>query len=119
MNPDHLPHDADDAAGDALMERYRTSAGVVAFHDGFTDRVLARLERSSADLSPTVALERVFLKLAPLAAAAVLLIATMNVLTSRTSGQPLVDRVLGLKTVTLAAAYTLDTELTGDGVLSR
>jgi hypothetical protein len=43
----------------------------------------------------------------------------MNVITTRSSGQPLVDRVLGLKTVSLAAAYTFDAELTGDAVTSQ
>ena len=134
MNPDERRKDADavprlnasiaDATPlDAAMTRYRASAGTVAFDAGFADRVLARLEQTSvgisADISPTIALERVFFKLAPLAAAAALIIAMMNVVTTRTSGQPLVDRVLGLKTVSLASAYTLDSELAGDGLLTQ
>jgi hypothetical protein len=134
MNPDERRTDPDDVqrldassvdAGhlDAAMARHRANAGTVSFDAGFADRVLARLERSSGDvvgeISPTIALERVFFKLAPLAAAAALLIATMNVISTRTSGQPLVDRVLGLKSVTLASAYTLDSELAGDGILTQ
>jgi len=134
MNPDERRQDADgvqrldissvDATHlDAALTRYRASAGTVAFDAGFADRVLARLDAVSrdiaVDISPTVALERMFFKLAPLAAAAALIIATMNVVTTRTSGQPLVDRVLGLKTVSLASAYTLDSELAGDGILTQ
>jgi hypothetical protein len=124
MQPDNERGDADDdRALDATMARYRASAGTVAFDAGFADRVLARLEQPSGtvvgNIAPSIALERVFFKLAPLAAAAALLIATMNVITTRSSGQPLVDRVLGLKAVTLASAYTLDSELAGDGILTQ
>lgn len=108
---------------DATMSRYRSGAGTIAFDAGFADRVMTRLHASSGrvvgEISPALALERVFRRLAPLASTAALLVVMINVLTTRSSGQPLVDRVLGLKSVTLASAYMLDSELSGDGILTQ
>ena len=87
------------------MASIRRQAGTVGFSAGFTDRVLARLAapRSLAD-----GLQRGFLRLAPFAAAAAMLLGAVNLIASRASGQPLVERVLGLPAVTLAAAYSLE-----------
>jgi hypothetical protein len=94
---------------EARMARLRQQAGPVAFDAGFADRVMARLERqpSWAD-----GLQTVFLRLAPLAAAAVLVLGTVNLVNMRTSGQPFLDRVLELQPVNLAAAYSLEMEIT-------
>ena len=39
----------------------------------------------------------------------------MNVVQSRTTEQPLLDRMLGLRAVTLEAAYTLDLDVESTG----
>lgn len=93
---------------EARMARLRPLAGPAAFDAGFADRVMARIARQ-----PTLAdgLQRVFLRLAPLAAAAVLILATANFLGSRTSGQPFLDRVLSLQPATLGAALAFDVSL--------
>lgn len=93
----------------ARMARLRQQAGPVAFEAGFADRVMARLERQA---SLTDGLQAVFLRLAPLAAAAVLALGTVNMMNTRASGQPFLDRVLQLQAVNLAAAYSLDMEIT-------
>ncbi len=118
-----------DAALEAQMQRVRQQLRPAAFRTGFRDRVmvaiatesLAGVRRDSFGRVPTDAaqppaniadaLPRVFARLAPLAAAAALVLATMNFVGTRATGQPIVERVLGLPTVTLAAAYTLDTDL--------
>jgi len=99
----------DETELEARMARLRQRAGPVAFEAGFADRVMARLERQP---SLTDGLQTVFLRLAPLAAAAVLVLATVNLLNTRTSGQPFFDRVLQLQPVSLAAAYSLEMEIT-------
>lgn len=102
MNPDETELEA-------RMALLRQQAGPVAFEAGFANRVMARLERQ-----PSLAdgLRTVFLRVAPLAAAAVLVLATVNLLDTRTSGQPFLDRVLELQPVDLAAAYSLEMEIT-------
>ena len=102
MNPDETELEA-------RMARLRQRAGPVAFEAGFADRVMARLERQA---SLTDGLRTAFVRLAPLAAAAVLVLATVNLMNTRTSGQPLLDRVLQLQPVSLAAAYSLNMEIT-------
>ncbi|MBL0169980.1 MAG: hypothetical protein IPP90_04485 [Gemmatimonadaceae bacterium] len=94
------------------LTRYRALRGAVAFDLGFADRVMARLaapRRLSDELQP------VFWRLTPLAVAAALLLATMNLLNTRASQQSLVDRVLGMPTVTVATAYALDGDLSAWG----
>ena len=79
------------------MARLRRRSGPASFGSGFSTRVMSRLAapRPMAD-----GLERVFLRLAPLAAVESVLVGQ----------RPLIDRLLGLPEVTLAAAYSL-----GDG----
>ena len=102
MNPDQTELET-------RIVRLRQLAGPVAFEAGFADRVMARLGRQ-----PSLAdgLRTAFVRLAPLAAAAVLVLATVNLMNTRTSGQPLLDRVLQLQPVSLAAAYSMDMEIT-------
>ena len=102
MNPDETELET-------RMARLRQQAGPVAFEAGFADRVMARLERQA---SLADGMQAVFLRLAPLAAAAVLVFGTVNMMNTRASGQPFLDRVLQLQTVNLAAAYSLDMEIT-------
>jgi hypothetical protein len=99
----------DETELEARMARLRQLAGPVAFQAGFADRVMARLDRQA---SLADGLRTVFVRLAPLAAAAVLVLATVNLMDTRTSGQPFVDRVLRLETVNLATAYSLELGIT-------
>jgi hypothetical protein len=87
------------------------AARVNRFARGFEDRVMARMAaRGSA---PVIRLERslgrAFLWVAPLALAATLVLAVLNI---RSTGSTSVDGVLGLPQVTLAAVYQLDSDLT-------
>ncbi|NJD19330.1 MAG: hypothetical protein FIA95_08640 [Gemmatimonadetes bacterium] len=86
---------------EARMDRLRPMAGPVAFDAGFADRVMARL-REEPSLSD--GLQGAFFRLAPLAAAAILVLAAANLAGTQESGQPLLDRVLRLRPVTLGAA---------------
>ena len=98
------------------LRRLRTAAGPAAFTPGFADRVMARraARRSSPD-----ALQYVFVRLAPLAAAAVLVMSTINFMSASGPGQPVIDRVLGLPTVSLTSAYALERDLSNWGEADR
>ncbi len=89
-------HAADDAATNALMAGLRDQVGPVAFRDGFADRVLSRLHgtHSAAD-----AMQRMFVRLAPLALAATVLLAAMNLISTHASDQSIVERVFGVPPV--------------------
>lgn len=91
------------------MAQIRQMTVPAAFDAGFADRVMARLERPRALAD---GLERGFVRLVPLAAAAALVFGAMNLLNTRASGLPLVDRVLGLQPVTVATALMLDDAMT-------
>jgi len=106
----------DESGLEARMRELRQQAGAAAFAPGFAGRVMARLERQ-----PSLAegLQAVFLRLAPLAAAAVLILATVNLMNTRASGRPLLDRVLTLQPVDLASAYSLETGLTVNAGVRR
>lgn len=95
----------DDIDLEARMAQIRQMTAPVAFDAGFADRVMARLAqpRPLAD-----GLSYAFVRLVPLAVAATLVLGALNLVNSRTSGLPLMDRVLGLQPVTLASAYTLN-----------
>ena len=101
MNPDETELEP-------RLARLRTMAGPAAFEAGFADRVMVRLghQPSLAD-----GLQAVFLRLAPLAAAAVLVLGAINFANSRSSDRPFVDRVLSLQAVNLAAAYSMETNI--------
>ena len=85
------------------LARLRRLSGPASFGAGFSERVMSRL---AAPRPLALGLERVFLRLAPLAAAAAIIIGAANLISSRASGQPLIDRLLGLPEVSLAAAYS-------------
>jgi hypothetical protein len=99
-----VEHDSDDI--EDRMAQIRQLTSPAAFDAGFADRVMARLERPRALAD---GLQRGFVRLVPLAAAAALLLGAVNLINSRASGLSLADRVLGLQPVTVAAAYTLET----------
>lgn len=100
MNPD-------DADMEQQLARLRASATRVAFDAGFADRVMARVrdERRTGHGLPWV-----FARVAPLAAAAALLLAALNLRGTSGSGMSVVDRLLALPPVTLDAAYSFDSE---------
>lgn len=93
---------------DEQLRRLRDAAGPIGFSPGFTDRVMARRLRppSTAD-----SMQRVFAWMAPMAAAAALLIAVVSLTHTRGREAPLLDRLLGLPTVTLATAYDIEQDL--------
>lgn len=82
------------------------------FAPGFADRVMVRWE-SERGTAPVLRLERslsrTFLWVAPVAMAATLVLAVLNM---RASGAHGVEGALGLRQVTLSAAYQLDRDLT-------
>ncbi len=81
------------------------------FAPGFADRVMARVE--SRRTAPTLRLERslgrTFLWMAPVAVAATLVLAVLNM---RSTGSTSLDGALGLPQVTLSAVYSLDSDVT-------
>ncbi|HEX7051854.1 MAG TPA: hypothetical protein VF188_16730 [Longimicrobiales bacterium] len=84
-----------------------------AFAPGFALRVQQRLRGEAAGAAAPApplfpSLKRQFLRLAPIAAAAVLVLAIHNVVSADERRQSLVDAALGLPPVTLDAAYTFD-----------
>ncbi len=81
------------------------------FAPGFSDRVMARLEverRTAPPLRLERSLGRSFLWIAPMAVAATLVLAVLNM---RSSGGSGVEGALGLPQVTLAAVYQLDSDV--------
>jgi hypothetical protein len=102
--------DREDQELDARIARYRELAAPAEFDAGFSDRVMARLADTSSRGAPSVSdgLQRAFVRLAPLAAAAVLVLALLNLRSTRSANQPIIERVLGLPAVSIAAAYTFE-----------
>lgn len=103
-------------AREAAMRALRAGLAPVVFDDGFTDRVMARLNASQ---SPVDALPRMFARLAPLAMAATLVLAAMNLLRTRASHQPVMERVFGLPARTGVATPSFDDDLSRWGVSVR
>ncbi len=118
-----MTNDVQDSEVASMLQAARADR----FAPGFADRVMARVaarvagrvegrvegrtaERGSA---PMLRLERslgrAFLWVAPLALAATLVLAVLNI---RSTGSTSVDGVLGLPQVTLAAVYQLDSDVT-------
>ena len=104
---DDVHHDApDEPALEREAARYRAMVGTGAAEDaalvtggfgaGFADRVMARLEREE---SLGRGLQLVFTQLAPMAAAAAIVIAVLNLRGTPASGQSLVSRAIGLPAV--------------------
>ena len=79
---------------------------VRSFGPGFTNRVMARLDRSPV-VAVRAGLERYFLRLAPVALALAAILAAIN-LRHAGRGQKPIDAALGLPAATIAAAYDLD-----------
>lgn len=108
----------DDRAVEAELERMRarlrdesSTGGTVSsasFSAGFADRVVVRL--AASPVAPTLAdgLALAFRRMAPLAAAAVLVLSTLNLVSSRGTDQTLAERLVGLPDATVASALSLD-----------
>lgn len=75
------------------------------FDDGFSDRVLARLARERG-ASVSAALQRQFMRIVPLAAAASIALAAYNLWAGYRNGASGIDAMLNLPQVTLASAYS-------------
>lgn len=80
-------------------------AAPARFDPGFGGRVLAHL-RADREPSLSAALERQFLKLVPLVAAASLVLAAYNWWGARATSSSAIDAALNLPQVTLSAAYS-------------
>ncbi|HEX3928927.1 MAG TPA: hypothetical protein VHW65_13100 [Gemmatimonadales bacterium] len=85
---------------------------VTAFAPGFADRVMRRM-RIEPLPSLGAVLQRYFAILAPVAVAAILLIAVRNVRAANTTDSTIVAAALGLPPVTLASAYVFDAATDG------
>ena len=74
------------------------------FEPGFKDRVIARL-RANRDPELSTVLERQFLRVVPIAAAASLMLAAYNWWGAHETASSPIEAVLNLPQVTLASAY--------------
>lgn len=81
------------------------SAAPTHFRSGFGDRVRAGLETDRTQ-SVTHALERQFIRIVPLAAAAAILLAGYNLWGARGTAASAIDAALNLPQVTIASAYS-------------
>lgn len=98
------PYSTDDSAPDDPVTMLVRAAAPQAFGSGFRDRVLAGIaERRDTTLG--TALERQFIRIVPLAAAATLLLAGYNWWGGRANAGSTLDAALNLPQVTLATAY--------------
>ena len=73
------------------------------FDAGFSERVLTRLRAEETSL--TAALQRQFVRIVPLAAAASLVLAALNWWGARSTHTSVIDAALNLPQVSLATAY--------------
>ena len=96
--------DHDDLRDDNPLASLVRSAAPDSFDSGFGDRVLTRL-RSSSEPTLSTALERQFVRIVPLAAAAALILAGYNVWGARGTAASTIDAALNLPQVTIASAY--------------
>jgi hypothetical protein len=80
-------------------------AAPAAFAPGFAERVRARVAAERAHALPH-ALERQFLRIVPLAAAATLVLAAYNWWGARDTASSALDAALNLPQVTIASAYS-------------
>ena len=97
--------DHDDLRDDDPLASLVRGAAPDHFEPGFGDRVLTRLHASSEPTLSSV-LERQFLRIVPLAAAAALLLAGYNWWGARETASSMIDAALNLPQVTLASAYS-------------
>jgi len=86
------------------IEPLLRDAAPTAFAPGFAGRVHARLRAEREDVLPR-ALERHFIRIVPLAAAASLLLAAFNWWGARGAASSALDAALNLPPVTVASAY--------------
>jgi hypothetical protein len=91
-----------------------------AFAPGFAHRVMRRVrgEQAAPGAAFAAAIQRQFLRLAPLAAAAVVALAGWN-LRAADARQTPVEAALGLPAVTLDAAWTVDAPAAAAGEEGR
>ena len=92
----------DDTGDEALSALLRANVPD-RFDPGFSQRVLIRLRAEEQSLAG--ALQRQFLRIVPLAAAASLLLASFNWWSARSTHASVIDAALNLPQVNLATAY--------------
>jgi len=97
--------DHNDRRDDGEMDALVRSAAPEHFAEGFSGRVLARL-RADHEPSLSTTLERQFIRIVPLAAAASLLLAAYNWWGTHETSSSAIDAALNLPQVTLASAYS-------------
>ena len=95
-----------DARDDGLSALLRATAPD-RFDAGFSERVLTRLRNEESSLA--AALQRQFVRIVPLAAAAALLLASFNWWSARSTHSSALDAALNLPQVSLATAYASPT----------
>jgi hypothetical protein len=93
------------SASDGPIARLVRSARPVSFETGFAERVAARLVAEGAS-SLSRSLERQFVRVVPLVAAAALVLAAYNLWGARGTSASPIDAALNLPQVTLSAAYS-------------
>lgn len=92
---------------DPRLSRRIADAAPNRFGAGFTSRVMHRIDRErTASLS--TALEKQFLRVVPILAAASLMLAAYNWWGARNSSGSAIDAMLRLPQVTVASAYSSD-----------
>jgi hypothetical protein len=98
-----MTHHHESSDHDPLAALVR-SAAPEAFDAGFSERVLARL-RTDREPALSTMLERQFLRIVPLLAAASLVLAAYNWWGARETSSSAIDAALNLPQVTLGSAY--------------
>ena len=91
-----------DARDESLSALLRANAPD-RFEAGFSGRVLTRVRNEESSLA--AALQRQFVRIVPLAAAAALLLASFNWWSARSTHTSAIDAALNLPQVNLATAY--------------
>jgi hypothetical protein len=107
IDHDDHPSSHDDPHDDPLASLIRAAAPE-QFDAGFTDRVVARV-RTEREPSLSLALERQFRRVVPIAAAASLILAAYNWWGARGSEASALEAALNLPRVSLASAYSAST----------
>jgi hypothetical protein len=91
---------------DPRVEPMLHDAAPTSFAPGFTERVLGRL--AEREMSLATSLERQFVRIIPILAAASLVLGAYNWWSSRSTATSVVEAMLALPQVTVANAYTSD-----------
>jgi hypothetical protein len=94
----------DDFGLDSPVSQLVRDAAPASFEDGFSERVLSRL-RTTEEPSVTTALQRQFVRIVPLAAAASLLLGAYNWWGGRATHASAIEAALNLPSVSVSAAY--------------